>query len=201
MLPTAMQGVGKTSTAMVNRNGRYRLTLETYEFRKSNHLCFRCGEKYGPGHICKVRQLNYLTGFIKGDKEGDQVSELDENENITIEGVVEQEVQQAVCLNALTGHNIGENTILVGGTVKKRHLAILIDSGSTHSFIDKHTLAASGYKPQLCSPVRVTVADGNYVMCNSHCRGFCGKCRKEFSWTICSLFLWEAVLWCWETTG
>ena len=94
-----------------------------------------------------------MTGFVEGDKEGDQVSELDENEDITIEGVVEQEVQQAVCLNTLTGHNMGENTILVRGTVKKRHLAILIDSGSTHSFIDKHTLAASGYKPQPCSPV------------------------------------------------
>ena len=67
MLPAAVQGVGKTSTAMVNRNGRYRLTLETYEFRKSNHLCFRCGEKYGR-HICKVRQLNYLTGSVEGIK-------------------------------------------------------------------------------------------------------------------------------------
>lgn len=36
-----------------------------------------------------------------------------------IEGILEQEIQQVVCLNALTGHNKGENTILVGGTVKK----------------------------------------------------------------------------------
>ena len=96
----------------------------------------------------------------------------EDNEEITIEGIVEQEVQQVVCLNALTGHNKGENTILVGGTVKKRDLAILIDSGSTHSFIDKHIVTASGYQPRPCSPVRVTVANGNYVMCNSHCKDF-----------------------------
>ena len=155
--------------------GLYRLTPEVYEFRKSNHLCFRCGEKYGPGHICKTRQLNYLTGFVEKEREVDQMSVLEDMEEITIEGVVEQEVQQVVCLNALTGHNKGENIILVGGTVKKRQLAILIDSGSTHSFIDKHTVAASGYQPHPCSHVRVTMADGNYVMCNSHCKGLSWK--------------------------
>ena len=89
VLPAAAQEVGKASNAMVNRNGPYRLTPEVYEFRKSNHLCFRCGEKYGPGHICKTRQLNYLTGFVEKEREVDQMSVLEDMEEITIEGVVE----------------------------------------------------------------------------------------------------------------
>uniref|UniRef100_A0A3Q7FBT5 Retrotransposon gag domain-containing protein n=1 Tax=Solanum lycopersicum TaxID=4081 RepID=A0A3Q7FBT5_SOLLC len=89
VLPAAAQEVGKASNAMVNRNGPYRLTPEVYEFRKSNHLCFRCGEKYGLGHICKTRQLNYLTGFVEKEREVDQMSVLEDMEEITIEGVVE----------------------------------------------------------------------------------------------------------------
>uniref|UniRef100_A0A3Q7FJK1 Retrotransposon gag domain-containing protein n=2 Tax=Solanum lycopersicum TaxID=4081 RepID=A0A3Q7FJK1_SOLLC len=174
--PIVQEMGNKGSSAIGNINGPYRLNPEVYEFRKSNHLCFRYGEKYGPGHLCKTRQLNCLTGIIVNEDDNEPVLVTEENEEITIERIVEQEVQQVVCLNALTGHNKGENTILVGGTVKKRDLAILIDSGSTHSFIDKHTVTALVYQPCPCLPVRVTVADGNYVMCNSH--------RKDFSWKM-----------------
>ncbi|KAH0671271.1 hypothetical protein KY285_023835 [Solanum tuberosum] len=121
------------------KNTTFRLSPEVYEYRKTNHLCFKCGEKYGLGH----------------------------------------EIQQVVCLNALTGHNQGENTILVGGTVKKRQLSILIDSGSTHSFIDEHTIQATGHQSSHCPPVRVTVADGNYVMCTSHCKGNLWKMQGQ----------------------
>lgn len=143
---------------------------------KSNHLCFRCGEKNGPGHMCKKRQLNCLLGTVENEVEIDQAMMEEENGEMTIEGVVEQEIQQEVCLNALTGHNQGENTIFVGGTVKKRQLSILIDLESTHSFIDVQTVAASGYKLNPCLLVRVTVEDGNYDRCNSQC--------KDFSWKM-----------------
>jgi len=43
----------------------------------------------------------------------------EEPSDLVIEGMLEQEIQQAICLNALTSHNRGENTILVGGNVKK----------------------------------------------------------------------------------
>lgn len=92
--------------------------------------------------------------------------------DLNIEGEREQEVQEAVCLNALTGSNQGVNTILMNGTVKNRSLTLLIDYGSTHCFIDPHTVTRVGYKASYCAPVTVTVADGNCVMCTSHCQGF-----------------------------
>ena len=114
---------------------------------------FVVGRKYSPGHLCKTRQLNCLTGIIENEDDNEPVLVTEENEEITIEGIVEQEVQQVVCLNALMGHNKGENTILVGGTFKKRDLTTLIDSKSTHNFIDKHTVTSSLYQPRPCSPV------------------------------------------------
>lgn len=61
----------KAPVVPTTRNTSYRLTPEVYEYRKSNHLCFRCGEKYGPGHICKKRQLNCLIGAVESDVELD----------------------------------------------------------------------------------------------------------------------------------
>ncbi|KAH0730200.1 hypothetical protein KY289_001388 [Solanum tuberosum] len=62
------------------------------------------------------------------------------------------------------------------GTVKNRNLAILIDSGSTYKFMDEGNVKETGQEVSYCPPVRVTVADRNYVMCTSHC--------QEFSWKM-----------------
>lgn len=35
---------------------------EVYEHRKTNHLCFRCGERYTPGHTCRIKQLQCISG-------------------------------------------------------------------------------------------------------------------------------------------
>ena len=91
---------------------------------------------------------------------------------LIIEGEIEQEIQEVMCLSALSGGNRGVNSILVKGIVKNRNLVVLVDSRSTHSFIDEHTMKETGYQPSYCAPVRVTVAGGNYVMCTSNCKGF-----------------------------
>ncbi|XP_059281037.1 uncharacterized protein LOC132034680 [Lycium ferocissimum] len=59
---------------------------------------------------------------------------------------------------------------------RKKNWQSLIDSEATHSFIDMNTVKETGYCSSSCSPVRETVADGNYVMTSSQC--------KEFSWKM-----------------
>lgn len=56
---------------------------------KSNHLCFRCGEKYGHGHICKKRQLSCLMGAVESKAELDHSVVGEEESEIMIEGVLE----------------------------------------------------------------------------------------------------------------
>ncbi|XP_060190417.1 uncharacterized protein LOC132619575 [Lycium barbarum] len=124
---------------------------------------------------CQRKQLNYLLGELTPEQqtEGNEIIKVPTG--LIIEGGLEQEVQEAICMNAFSGNNRGENTILVGRTVKKRQIILMINSGSTHSFIDEHTMKETGYQATYCAPVRVTVADGNYVMCTSHCKGFTWK--------------------------
>ncbi|KAH0653018.1 hypothetical protein KY289_030696 [Solanum tuberosum] len=65
--------------------------------------------------------------------------------------------------------------IIIEGTVKNRHLTILVDFKITYNFIDKSTVKETGHKMSYYPPVRVTVSDRNYVMCTSHCQGFSWK--------------------------
>ena len=51
----SFQTNAQTPKAVVNPPGKssaYRLTSDVYEYLKTNHLCFRFGEKFDPGHIC-----------------------------------------------------------------------------------------------------------------------------------------------------
>lgn len=107
----------KPSTLTAHKTTTYRLIPELCEHRKSNHLCDRCGEKYTTGHRCKNKQLNCIIG---------------ENEEvvvpgIVIEGVVQQDMQEAICLSALSDNHTGVNSILVQGVAKNRHLTVLVD--------------------------------------------------------------------------
>lgn len=129
-----------------------------------------CEDKFISGHICKKKQLNCLVG------EAEPMMEVNEDTyELILEGEIEHEVQEVVCLNALKGGNRGINSTLVKGIVKNRNLAVLVDSRSTHSFIDEHTMRESGNYFSYFSTIRVTVADGNYVMCKSNSKGFTWK--------------------------
>ncbi|XP_070013614.1 uncharacterized protein [Nicotiana sylvestris] len=131
----------------------FRLSPEVYECRKSNHFCYRCGESKPLPESVEIEEEQPCTYLI-------------------IEGELEQEVIVAMCMNVLTGDNRGVNTILVRSTIRNRKLTLLIDSGITHCFIDVITVKEIGYQARHCPHVRMTVADGNYVMCTSICIGY-----------------------------
>ncbi|KAM3345338.1 hypothetical protein P3S68_025047 [Capsicum galapagoense] len=151
----------------------FRLSPEVYEHRKINKLCFRCGEKYFSGHNCTAKQLKCMVG--EEEALPPEEIEIPEPPDLIIEGEIQQEVLEAICLSALSGNNQDMNSILVKGSVKNRTLAVLIDSGSTHSFIDEQAVSDTGYVAEYGAPMKVTVADGNYVMCHTTCTGFCWK--------------------------
>nr|XP_009760314.1 PREDICTED: uncharacterized protein LOC104212668 [Nicotiana sylvestris] len=162
----------KAPTATAVKPNSFRLNPEVYEYRKSNHFCYKCGEKYNQGHQYKKKQLNSMIRTTEVPTETGEIEEEQSCAGLIIEGEVEQEIIEAVCLNALSGDNKGVNTILVRGTIGNRKLTMLIDSRSTHSFIDATTVKESGYQAQPCPLMRVTVADENYVMCTSICTSY-----------------------------
>lgn len=138
------------------------------ETKKLPGACYRCGDRYYPGHQCK-RQLLLLEGDREGKQNAEEIEEVRETGG---------ENDGEISLHALKG--IANNKIIkVEGRVKEGSLSILIDSGSTHSFLDNST--ARKLKCQLTGtpPLSVVVANGNRVLSNSACLGFMWKMQKD----------------------
>ncbi|KAL4318355.1 hypothetical protein GQ457_18G008640 [Hibiscus cannabinus] len=98
------------------------------------------------GHQCKPRQLNLM-------EEETLVEDIDQE--IETE---QEDVNLEISMNALTG-SAGHSTIRIQGSIKGNPINILVDSGSTHSFITPGW-AKEGLDLQQTNPLVITVANG-----------------------------------------
>lgn len=87
--------------------------------RREKGLCFNCDEKFTPGHKCKVKQA-YLIEPVDSSE--------DETEHIEVE-------EAEISVHAMSGVR-GPKTMRVNSRIKNRRVIELIDSGSTHNFIN-----------------------------------------------------------------
>ncbi|KAF2290896.1 hypothetical protein GH714_016291 [Hevea brasiliensis] len=87
--------------------------------------------------------------------------------------VTGQELQMS--LNAMRG-TPGAQTMCVAGTCGKRSLQVLIDTGSTHNFLDSHIARKVGCELVKVTGVVVEVANGQELQCEHFC--------KEFTWCM-----------------
>ncbi|OIT03430.1 hypothetical protein A4A49_57614, partial [Nicotiana attenuata] len=162
------EGQSNTSNAGVKRN---------------HNLYYKCGDKWVPGHQCKNKQLNAMTAEEE-IREVDQTTDLPQELEFTENSQELELVEEAVSLNALSGTEV-PNTITLNGTAKKKILTILLDSGSTHSFLDIETARQIGCVLKEARPMRVTVANGNQLMSLYSCPMFKWKIQGiefEDSW-------------------
>lgn len=54
--------VQKVGGLAASKPSPLKLSPKVYEYRKFNHMYFRCGEKYTQGHRCKMKQLQCIVG-------------------------------------------------------------------------------------------------------------------------------------------
>jgi hypothetical protein len=139
-----------------------------YEQRKRLGQCFRCGDKYMPGHRCNAKSLHMIEG-VEGEEDegmrefGDNVQGVDkENDQVD---------EYGMSLNALADSDT-YNTIRIKGNCQGQNLVILIDSGSTYSFINKGTIKALKASTSKTTLLAVTVANENVMLCESHSPAF-----------------------------
>ncbi|XP_039003082.1 uncharacterized protein LOC120129711 [Hibiscus syriacus] len=130
------------------------------DYRRINNLCFRCGEKYFPGHQCKTRQLNMITEEM-------ETSTLENDHTATEHFQQQEEENLEIFMNAITGC-IGHNTLRIQGTIQGKPLNILIDNGSTHSFLT-HKWVDIGIQIKTPYPLAITVANGQQLFSSAHC--------------------------------
>ena len=63
-----------------DNNSTRKISPQEIQYRRNNGLCFKCGEKYGAGHQCKMGHLNFFLGDEEEDTEfEDAMGEQDEH--------------------------------------------------------------------------------------------------------------------------
>ncbi|XP_019258306.1 PREDICTED: uncharacterized protein LOC109236565 [Nicotiana attenuata] len=147
-----------------NRLPGRRLTAAEMDEKRAKWLCFFCDEKYEPGHVCKARKQIFM---VDVNDEYDVTGEDELEQGLEIN--IESDELMTISLQAFTGVT-GYQTIRVTGYHKKRPLQVLIDTGSTHNFIDEEVSRKLGCKPSPIAEQSISVADGRRVQTASVCR-------------------------------
>lgn len=81
---------------------------------------------------------------------------------LEVEDVLAQEMGH-LSLNAISGTDEGEE-IKIRALVNNKVMQVLIDSGSSHSFVNPSFLELANVKATVCSPVLVKVANGESMV-------------------------------------
>ena len=146
--------------------------MEEKEERRKKGLCMWCGTKFTFGHRCMRSQLYQLLVEGMDDKEGETEEFADCVENLDDLGTTNEETGglHAISLHALWGTE-GHQTMRMIGKIKNQTLVILVDSGSTHNFLDHTTAKRLNCAVQLIPGLSVTVANGETLETQGWCQG------------------------------
>ena len=134
-------------------------------------LCFFCDQTYEKGHQCNNRKTQLFLIEIPGVDEEESGDDLEGREGMEFQ----EEENPQISINALSGLP-GFQTMRVTGMYGKSPLHILLDSGSTHNFLDISMAKKLGCTIEETPVQAVTVADGNRL----HCLHIC----KKFKWRL-----------------
>lgn len=116
--------------------------------------------------MCKKKQL-----FMLEAEDDEEVFEEAQQELSTEQ--VQEEFQ--ISMHALSGMQ-SYRTMRIKGLVKKQVMEILVDTGSTHNFLDVKFAKKAGVLTQATSPLTVEVADGTKI--------YSKAVVKDFKWAM-----------------
>ncbi|KAK3151850.1 hypothetical protein QOZ80_3AG0251460 [Eleusine coracana subsp. coracana] len=153
-------GASRPDLKLNNNLGELTKERQLRYYRRLNGLCYFCGDKFDADHVSKCikrpkAQLHNLSA---------QDLDTDLTEEVLQQLDKEDELQMGkLSLNVLVGTDEGE-AVRVRALVQKQVMLLLIDSGSSHSFVNSAFLQRVGIKPTKCKPVLVTLANGDTLI-------------------------------------
>lgn len=128
--------------------------------RRERGLCYNCNEKFSLGHRCK--QLFVIEGIWPEEEES--------LEN----GVGEETVEEVpeISIHAISDTHAPQ-TMRILGKIGKQPLQVLVDSGSTHNFLNLQVAKRAGLTASAQGVFEVAVANGEKLRSAGRCRGVC----------------------------
>ncbi|XP_012848349.1 PREDICTED: uncharacterized protein LOC105968265 [Erythranthe guttata] len=173
------------------------LTREEMKARRMKGLCFNCDEQYSQNHKCKFSQIYMI---MTDEEEEAHLLSIAEAESLGEVGC-----NGEVSLNAIEG-NSGVKTIKVVGEAEGGPLNILIDTGSTHSFISEVLASQLHCHIDNTNPMAVTMANGTKTTSREIVNGLVWMMQGEpftFPLRLLTLKGFHIVLgcdWLWENS-
>ena len=135
------------------------------EERSKLGLCYDYDEKWQSGHRCKGAKLFLLEELPmeveQKPQDGVQLVEI-EDDGVLVEQQEENNGVARITLYALFG-NPSSTTMRVKGRINNHEVVSLLDSGSTHNFIDAAILPILKLPLDSSHLLDVKVADGNVI--------------------------------------
>ncbi|KAA8548911.1 hypothetical protein F0562_000595 [Nyssa sinensis] len=129
--------------------------------RREKGLCYNCNEKFSPGHRCRKLFV------IEACREDDDSDVIMEEEDVVEDGV---EAKPEISFHAISGTHAPE-TMRVNGSIGHIATIVLVDSGSTHNFINAMLAKKVGLQPIMGGRFEVVVASGEKLSSPGKCTG------------------------------
>ena len=134
------------------------------EERRKLELCYNCNEKWQMGHKCKGAKLFLLEEVMEVEPKPSRVQLVEINEDEVLFDNQDVSLRSGVdpaeiTLYALVG-NPSSNTMRIKGRIQNHDVVSLIDSGSTHNFLDAAVLPILHLQLDTSQILEVRVVDG-----------------------------------------
>ena len=143
----------------------HRLTsMQMSEIRKKG-LCYHCVERWSTTHKCKSQSIFMMEVLEDEESEEAECVEMEEEE----EGAELEEEKAEITLCALLGRT-SPSTIRSMAILNGQKTIVLLDTGSTHNFLDETLAKGLKLQTNVESNFGVRVADGQVIRTLGECK-------------------------------
>ncbi|KAJ4789012.1 polyprotein [Rhynchospora pubera] len=140
----------------------------TFQQRRALGLCDKCNEKYYPGHQCAGKMMGLMSEPII-----DEIEEEEDVEGVEIEEVEMEEsekIEQAVISMYASTDKKRISSMKFKGQIGKVPICALLDSGSTHTFVNPEVIQCLNLPIHQANPMVVMVANGEKMVTDTTCQ-------------------------------
>lgn len=139
-----------------------KLSSQEYKEKRENGLCYFCDEKYVAGHKYKNQKVYRIEVSTESDEES-----VCGSAPLQEESSDEEVVFDCQCYG-MEG-TLGVSAIRLVGKIHGTEVGFMVDTGTTHNFIDPITVARLQLKVAELTPFIVTVAGGEMFKGKEYC--------------------------------
>lgn len=143
-------------------DGVRRLTEKELQDKRDRGVCYRCDDKWGPGHRCEKKELSVL--LI------DEEDEEEESEHHDTGHPESTELTSEVSLNSVVGLT-NPKTMRLRGLLGSQEVIVLIDPGATHNFLSLGLIKAAGLEVLPTGCFGVSLGNGDAIKGEGLCKG------------------------------